>query len=78
MIVSFAAFSLIDILLEEEANSDVFSICRSAGDIEQAVANLLSSLRNLYRLGLRGVQLTGNGRNRLADGVAQRRTYKYV
>lgn len=36
--------------------------------------NLLSNLRNLYRLGLRGVQLTGNGRNRLADGTAQTRT----
>lgn len=36
--------------------------------------NLLSNLRNLYRLGLRGVQLTGNGRNRLADGVGQSRT----
>lgn len=36
--------------------------------------NLLSSLRNLYRLGLRGVQLTGNGRNRLADGAGQART----
>lgn len=36
--------------------------------------NLLSNLRNLYRLGLRGVQLTGNGRNRLADGAAQART----
>lgn len=36
--------------------------------------NLLSNLRNLHRLGLRGVQLTGNGRNRLADGVAQERT----
>lgn len=36
--------------------------------------NLLSSLRSLYRSGLRGLQLTGNGRNRLADGVAQGRT----
>ncbi len=36
--------------------------------------NLLSSLRSLYRSGLRGLQLTGNGRNRLADGVAQSRT----
>lgn len=36
--------------------------------------NLLSSLRSLYRMGLRGLQLTGNGRNRLADGVAQTRT----
>ena len=36
--------------------------------------NLLSSLRSLYRAGLRGLQLTGNGRNRLADGVAQSRT----
>ncbi len=33
--------------------------------------NLLSSLRSLYRLGLRGLQLTGNTRNRLGDGVAQ-------
>lgn len=36
--------------------------------------NLLTNLRMLYRMGLRGVQLTGNGRNRLADGVAQTRT----
>lgn len=36
--------------------------------------NLLSSLRSLYRMGLRGLQLTGNGRNRLGDGVAQART----
>lgn len=36
--------------------------------------NLLSSLRSLYRMGLRGLQLTGNGRNRLGDGVAQSRT----
>lgn len=37
--------------------------------------NLLSSLRSLYRMGLRGLQLTGNSRNRLADGVAQARTH---
>ncbi len=36
--------------------------------------NLLSSLRSLYRQGLRCIQLTGNGRNRLADGVSQTRT----
>ncbi len=36
--------------------------------------NLLSNLRSLYRAGVRGLQLTGNGRNRLADGVGQRRT----
>lgn len=36
--------------------------------------NLLSSLRSLYRMGLRGLQLTGNGRNRLGDGVAQNRS----
>jgi membrane dipeptidase len=36
--------------------------------------NLLSSLRSLYRSGLRGLQLTGNNRNRLADGVAQTRS----
>ena len=32
---------------------------------------LFSELRNLYRLGLRSVQLTGNGRNKLADGAGQ-------
>lgn len=37
----------------------------------KANLNLLSSLRSLYRQGLRVLQLTGNGRNRLADGVAQ-------
>lgn len=36
--------------------------------------NLLSSLRNLYRLGLRSIQLTGNSRNRLGDGAGQART----
>lgn len=36
--------------------------------------NLLSSLRSLYRAGLRSIQLTGNGRNRLGDGVAQERS----
>lgn len=36
--------------------------------------NLLSSLRSLYRMGLRGLQLTGNTRNRLGDGIAQTRT----
>ena len=40
----------------------------------KANLNLLSSLRSLYRLGLRGLQLTGNSRNRLGDGVGQERT----
>lgn len=31
----------------------------------------LSSLRIFHRLGVRSVQLTGNGRNRLADGIAE-------
>ncbi len=31
----------------------------------------LSSLRTFYRLGVRSLQLTGNGRNRLGDGVAE-------
>ena len=34
----------------------------------------LSSLRTFYRLGIRSVQLTGNGRNRLGDGVAEDQT----
>jgi membrane dipeptidase len=40
----------------------------------KANLNLLSSLRSLYRQGLRGLQLTGNSRNRLGDGVAQERS----
>ncbi len=36
--------------------------------------NILANLRSLYRSGLRSVQLTGNGRNRLGDGVAQERS----
>ncbi len=34
----------------------------------------LANLRTLYRSGLRSIQLTGNGRNRLADGCGQHRT----
>lgn len=41
----------------------------------KANLNLLSSLRSLYRMGLRGLQLTGNHRNRLADGFGQSRTH---
>lgn len=40
----------------------------------KANLNLLSSLRSLYRMGLRSLQLTGNNRNRLADGFGQTRT----
>ncbi len=36
--------------------------------------NILANLRSLYRSGLRSVQITGNGRNRLGDGVAQERS----
>ncbi len=34
----------------------------------------LSTLRAFYRLGVRSLQLTGNGRNRLADGIAETRS----
>lgn len=34
----------------------------------------LANLRTLYRAGLRAIQLTGNGRNRLGDGCGQHRT----
>ena len=34
----------------------------------------LSCLRTFYRLGVRSIQLTGNGRNRLADGIAEEHT----
>lgn len=33
-----------------------------------------ASLRNFYRLGLRGLQLVDNGRNRIADGKGESRT----
>ena len=36
---TYAAFSLIDMLLEEEATSDAFTICRSAAEIDRAVAD---------------------------------------
>lgn len=88
---------VLDLLLSEEQDgTESFILCRSAADIDRALAedkiavlasiaggrilegkpniHLLSSLRNLYRLGLRGVQLTGNGRNRLADGAGDART----
>jgi membrane dipeptidase len=78
---------------EIEANRETLSICTTAGELDQALADgkiafilgleggrplegrpmqdELSTLRILYRLGVRSVQLTGNGRNRLADGVAE-------
>ena len=39
------------------------------------VQDSLSSLRTFYRLGIRSVQLTGNGRNRLGDGVGEDQTH---
>lgn len=91
------AHKKLDILNSElEAGCTSFILCKTAADIDEAIAtgkiailatlaggkplegkpnlNLLSSLRSLYRLGLRGLQLTGNSRNRLGDGVAQSRT----
>ena len=91
------AHKKLDILNSElEAGCRSFILCRTARDIDEALArnkiallatlsggrplegkpnlSLLSSLRSLYRAGLRGLQLTGNNRNRLADGVAQERS----
>lgn len=49
----------------------------SGGKVLEGKSNvqLLSSLRSLYRAGLRSLQLTANGRNRLGDGMAQERTH---
>ncbi len=91
------AHKKLDVLHSElEAGCQSFVLCKTAVDIDRALAekkigvlatiaggrvlhgksnlNLLSSLRSLYRLGLRGVQLTGNSRNRLGDGVGQQRS----
>lgn len=81
---------------EEERGLGSFVLCRSAADLDRALAEgkiaiiaalsggrplegksnyqTLANLRTLYRAGLRAVQLTGNGRNRLGDGCGQHRT----
>lgn len=81
---------------EEERGLGSFILCRSAADIDRAIAEdkiaiiaalsggkalegksnyqTLANLRTLHRAGLRAVQLTGNGRNRLGDGCGQHRT----
>lgn len=87
----------LDKFLCEEANgTGSFILCRSAADIDRAIAEnkiavlttlsggkplegksnyqTLANLRTLYRSGVRSIQLTGNGRNRLADGCGQHRT----
>jgi membrane dipeptidase len=64
----------IDRVLAEDKIAVVASIAGGRVLEGKPNLNLLSSLRNLYRFGLRGVQLTGNGRNRLADGAGQART----
>ncbi|MFW6361013.1 MAG: membrane dipeptidase, partial [Spirochaetota bacterium] len=64
----------IEQVLDSEAIG-VFATLQGGRPLEgKANLNLLSNLRSLYRAGLRGLQLTGNGRNRLADGVGQSRT----
>ena len=74
---SFVLCKTADDLARAESEGKIAIIATLAGGrpLEgKANLNLLSSLRSLYRLGLRGLQLTGNGRNRLGDGVAQSRT----
>lgn len=63
-------------LARREGKIAIFATLAGGKPLEgKANLNLLSSLRSLYRMGLRGLQLTGNGRNRLGDGVAQTRTH---
>jgi len=64
----------IDTALEQQKVAILASVAGGRVFHGKPNLNLLSSLRSLYRSGLRGLQLTGNGRNRLADGVAQSRT----
>ncbi len=51
-------------------------LCLGGGRPLEGKANLntLSNLRHFWRLGVRAVQLSGYGRNRIADGVAEART----
>ncbi len=64
----------IEHVLDSEAIG-VFATLQGGRPLEgKANLNLLSNLRSLYRAGLRGLQLTGNGRNRLGDGVGQSRS----
>lgn len=61
---------------EKEGKIAVFATLAGGRPLQgKANLNLLSSLRSLYRMGLRGMQLTGNSRNRLGDGFAQSRTH---
>lgn len=61
---------------QEENKIAVFATLAGGRPLQgKANLNLLSSLRSLYRMGLRGLQLTGNSRNRLGDGFAQSRTH---
>jgi membrane dipeptidase len=59
----------------EENNIGIFTTIAGGRPLEgKPNLSILANLRNLFRAGLRGLQLTGNGRNRLADGVGQSRT----
>lgn len=76
---------LIDVFHEETASREGISFCRTAKEIETALAEKkaaallsiegcepvesLSDLRNYYRLGVRMASLTWNPENRLATGV---------
>jgi membrane dipeptidase len=64
--------------IEQVLNSDtigIFATIEGGRPLQgKPNLNLLSNLRSLYRAGLRGLQLTGNGRNRLGDGVGQSRS----
>ena len=42
----------------------------------EALEGSLANLRNFYRLGVRGLTLTWNNRNQLADGVGEGEIYQ--
>lgn len=65
--------------LDTVTNTEVSGIilCLGGGRPLEGKANLnlLSNLRHFHRFGVRVVQLSGYGRNRSADGVAEQRTH---
>jgi membrane dipeptidase len=66
--------SEIDRALEEEKIIAIMGLEGGRPLEGRPMQDSLSSLRTFHRLGVRSVQLTGNGRNRLADGIAETRT----
>lgn len=74
-VVSLAtSFSEIEMALKQDKISVILGLEGGRPLEGRPMQDSLSTLRAFYRLGVRSLQLTGNGRNRLADGIAETRT----